>query len=70
MKTRKYDYLFVLQGNYGYRWEDLCAEDKHNAADQYGSPWKRIKANKKDYELNEGGRYRIVSRRELKEITA
>lgn len=68
MKARKYDYLLVLQGNYGQGWEDLTAEDKHSPKDQYGTPWQRIKANKREYEVNEGGRYRIISRRELKEI--
>lgn len=68
MKARKYDYLLVLQGHYGQGWEDLCAEYKHSATDKHGNAWKRINANKKDYDLNEGGRYRIISRRELKEI--
>ena len=25
---RKFDYLYVLQGDYGHGWEDLTAEDK------------------------------------------
>lgn len=65
MKIRKYAYLYVLQGHYYGRWEDLCAEDKHGGKNQYGTPLQRIRANKRDYQENEGGQYRIVSRREL-----
>ena len=46
---------WILQGNYGYGhgWEDLCAEES------------RIEANqrRKEYDENEGGRYRVVTRR-------
>jgi len=65
MKALKYTYLLVLQGNYGYGWEDLTAEDKNSGKNEYGTPWQRIKANKKDYQENEGGVYRIIERREL-----
>ena len=51
----KYTYLIVLQGNYGYGFEDLCASTKIS----------EIKANLKDYRINEGGSYRIIRRREL-----
>ena len=59
MKAKKYSYLYVLQGQYGHGWEDLCAATK----DPNGR--KEIGANRKDYEYNEGGTYRIISRREL-----
>lgn len=68
MKQRKYNYLYVLQGNYGYGWEDLTAEDKHSGKNEYGTPWQRIKANKKDYQENERGCYRIIERRELNNV--
>lgn len=56
----KYLYLLVLQGYYEpYGWEDLTAEDYHDP----GS-WKRIRADHKAYRENEGGRYRIIKRRE------
>jgi hypothetical protein len=55
--TNKYQYLWVLQGNYGYGdgWEDLTAEETHP----------EIKLREKEYRENEGGVYRIVHRREL-----
>lgn len=65
MRERKYMYLYVLQGNYGQGWEDLCAEDKHSGKDQHGSPRQRIRADLKAYRENEGGSYRIINRREL-----
>lgn len=55
MKRNKYTYLKVLQGHYGQGWEDLCASECS----------KEIRANRKDYRENEGGTYRIISRREL-----
>lgn len=60
MKTKKYCYLYVLQGNYGYGFEDLTAEDKAEPG-----AYKRIRQNLKEYRENEGGQYRIISRREL-----
>jgi hypothetical protein len=53
-KTNKYEYLFVLQGNYGQGWEDLCASESSN----------EVRQNRKEYRENEGGNYRIIQRRE------
>ena len=53
-KTNKYEYLFVLQGNYGHGWEDLCASESS----------KEVRQNRKEYRENEGGNYRIIQRRE------
>jgi hypothetical protein len=58
-KPNKYDYLHVLQGHYGCGWEDLTA------AEQTREGRKEIRDNLKDYRENEGGRYRIIKRREL-----
>lgn len=67
MKSRKFDYLYVLQGNYGYGhgWEDLTAEEIDTA-----KPWiayRAIRQSRKEYRENEGGNYRIVKRRELRQ---
>jgi hypothetical protein len=50
----KYEYIKVLQGHYGNGWEDLTASASR----------KEILSNLRDYQLNEGGTYRIVSRRQ------
>lgn len=55
MKVNKYLYLIVLQGDYGYGWEDLTASESYA----------EVKSNLKDYKINEGGNYRIIKRREL-----
>ncbi len=55
---KKYDYLKVLQGRYAHGWEDLCAAEDTVAGR------KEIKGNLKDYRNNEGGEYRVISRRE------
>jgi hypothetical protein len=55
-RKNKYVYLWVLQGLYtgGHGWEDLTAETSH----------KEIRKRLKEYRDNEGGRYRIIYRRE------
>ena len=60
MRTRKYDYLYVLQGHYGQGWEDLTAAERTPAG------YRQVRANLREYQKNEGGRYRIVSRREAR----
>ena len=57
MSKNKYQYLHVLQGNYGYGhgWEDLCASESYREGRQ----------NLKEYRENEGGNYRLIERREL-----
>ena len=57
-KTKKYDYLFVLQGNYGQGWEDLCASESST----------EVRQNRKEYRENEGGNYRIIQRREARMV--
>ena len=54
-KMNKYNYIFVLQGNYGQGYEDLTAEES----------FKAIRDRLKEYRENEGGSYRIINRREL-----
>lgn len=62
-RINKYDYLVVLQGDYGYGhgWEDLCA------AGDTAAGWREIRANRREYRENEGGSYRIIQRRELRQ---
>ena len=57
--TNKFNYLYVLQGDYGYGWEDLTCVDK--SEDDAG---KSIRGYLKDYRENEGGSYRVIDRRE------
>jgi len=57
MRKNKYVYLFVLQGNYRYGWEDLIASENRQ----------EMRNDLKAYRENEGGIYRIIQRRELKE---
>lgn len=54
-KQNKYTYLNVLQGHYGFGWEDLTASESYV----------EVKRDLKDYRSNEGGTYRIIKRREL-----
>jgi len=44
---------YVLQGDYGYGWEDLTADDSRA----------NIRQSLRDYRENEGGRYRTITRR-------
>lgn len=53
---KKFLYLYVLQGDYGYGhgWEDLTASENFS----------EVYTDKKEYRENEGGLYRIIKRRE------
>lgn len=53
----KYTYLYVLQGYYAHGWEDLTASEKKS----------EVRANRREYQENEGGTYRIIQRREVRE---
>jgi hypothetical protein len=70
MKTRKFYYLYVLQGNYGYGhgWEDLTAEEIDSKSPLQAL--RAIKQTRKEYVENEGGCYRIIKRREPVAIIA
>ena len=56
----KYNYIYVLQANYGKGWEDLAAEDQTLVG------LKAINKTKGEYRANEGGTYRMIKRREKK----
>lgn len=51
---RKTEDVFVVQGNYGYGFDDECAE----------LTWKEVRARLKEYRANGTGVYRVVKRRE------
>lgn len=66
-KPTKYVYYKVIQGNYGYGWDD---EDYHETSSDYtltGANKLRFRENLKAYQENGGGVYRVVNRRELRE---
>ena len=61
MKQNKYIYYRVIQGNYGYGWDDLCQYDKADPEQR-----KECKDDYNAYRENERGyAHRIISRREL-----
>jgi len=57
-KGRKYDYPYIVQGNYGdtYQWEDLTASDDRAEA----------RRDLRDYNLNEPYPHRMIQRRVLR----
>lgn len=66
MRTSKYTYYKVIQGNYGQGWND---EDFHltDSAGSFKSGFdrQRFKDNLKAYRENGGGVYRVIKRKEL-----
>lgn len=61
--ANKYTYYKVIQGNYGYGWDD---EDFHETDSAYCCKDRQLfKTNLKAYQENGGGQYRVVHRREL-----
>lgn len=73
MKTRKYQYLIVLQVWYNGVWEDLTCEDAHSAVTtdcvtgKRVIPLMRIRRDLRAYQQNDGGQFRIIRRRVLHE---
>jgi hypothetical protein len=54
-RPNKYVYLHVLQGHYSHHgWEDLCASESY----------REVRADLSTYRKEEGGRYRLIQRRE------
>ena len=56
MKNNKFEYLYIVQGNYGYGFDDLTTHDTYKSA----------RIDLKDYRANESVPHRIIQRRELK----
>ena len=56
-KQNKYSYIKVIQGNYGYGWEDVSEYDKQEFA--------TVKNDLKEYRLSNTGAYRLIDRRIL-----
>lgn len=57
-RSTKYEYLYVVQGNYGYGhgWEDLTASTNR----------KEARANLRDYRKNDPAPTRLIQRRVLR----
>ena len=56
-KQNKYSYVKVLQGNFGYGWEDVCEYDKQD--------FSIVRNDLKEYRLSNTGAYRVIDRRVL-----
>ena len=61
MKTNKYSYLWVIQGYFGYGWEDVSEYDKKEIK------WADVLHDIKEYRISSNHAYRVIERRELKE---
>mgnify|MGYP003539548294 CR=1 FL=1 len=56
-KQTKYSYVKVIQGNFGYGWEDVSEYDKQDLS--------LVKNDLKEYRLSNIGAYRVIDRRIL-----
>ena len=66
-KTNKYNYCYVLQGNYGFGWDDLVHYKKDNCTCDLKA-FREAKNDIKAYRENERqASFRIIERKELKE---
>ena len=61
-RTRKE--IKVLQGNYGYGWDDLCYYEFIGDADHDELSRKELKQDLKDYRENEHALFRVITRYE------
>lgn len=60
MRNNKYNYLYVIQGNFGYGWEDESEYDKKEYSRH------DVQKDLKEYRLAcPQGSHRIIERREL-----
>ena len=57
IKQNKYNYVKVIQGNFGYGWEDVSEYDKQD--------YLLVKNDLKEYRLSNTGAYRVINRRVL-----
>lgn len=70
MRTNKYTYYRVIQGNFGTGWEDV---DWHECDSQGLLPREKrgeLRYNLREYQASGQGVYRIVGRRERRETSA
>ena len=56
-KQTKYNYVKVIQGNFGYGWEDVSEYNKQE--------FSTVKNDLKEYRLSNTGTYRVIDRRLL-----
>ena len=56
-KVNKYSYVKVIQGYFGYGWEDVSEYDKQD--------FSLVKNDLKEYRLSNTGSYRVIDRRIL-----
>ena len=56
-KQTKYRYVKVIQGNFGYGWEDVSEYDRQD--------FSTVKNDLKEYRLSNTGTYRAINRRVL-----
>ena len=56
-KQTKYRYVKVIQGNFGYGWEDVSQYDKQE--------FSTVKNDLKEYRASNTGVYRVIDRRRL-----
>lgn len=56
-KVNKYSYVKVIQGNFGYGWEDVSEYDKQD--------FSLVKNDLREYRLSNTGSYRVIDRRIL-----
>lgn len=56
-KQTKYGYFKVIQGNFGYGWEDVSEYDKQDIS--------LVRQDLKEYRLSNTGAYRVIDRRVL-----
>lgn len=57
LKANKYNYVKVIQGNFGYGWEDVSIYDKQD--------FSLVKNDLKEYRLSDTDVYRVIDRRIL-----
>jgi hypothetical protein len=63
--AKKYTYYKVIQGNYGYGWDDEDFHETDSTGYMPQADRDAFKENLRLYHENGGGTYRVIRRREL-----
>lgn len=63
MKTPKYKYNKIIQGNYGHGWEDVSEYDCNSSGSMSKEERELLKNDLKEYKASGQGTYRVIFRK-------
>ena len=65
LAIHKYSYIKVIQGNYGYGWDDVSTYACRSEGGMTKQERRLLQHDLKEYRASGSGTYRVIKRREL-----